>query len=233
MIKNTKGRFLALMLALIMLLTPMLSVATAQVTLPQSTVETPIAGANPTPDGSENSGGGTGEEATPTPIPETTPTPMPETTPTPMPEVTPTPMPEVTPTPMPEVTPTPMPEVTPTPVPMTAQQVLDAKFEVSGLVARLRTLEEETDYVPYQGLFMADTQEQAMYTAQQYGATLLSFDYGMGMLEFTPEYGGILEDTQTKLDALPKLYPNFIYALSADRLSTVKSSAPAAPEPES
>ncbi|MEG1811293.1 MAG: Ig-like domain-containing protein, partial [Clostridia bacterium] len=233
MIKNTKGRFLALMLALIMLLTPMLSVATAQVTLPQSTVETPIAGANPTPDGSENSGGGTGEEATPTPIPETTPTPIPETTPTPMPEVTPTPMPEVTPTPMPEVTPTPMPEVTPTPVPMTAQQVLDAKFEVSGLVARLRTLEEETDYVPYQGLFMADTQEQAMYTAQQYGATLLSFDYGMGMLEFTPEYGGILEDTQTKLDALPKLYPNFIYALSADRLSTVKSSAPAAPEPES
>ena len=65
-------------------------------------------------------------------------------------------------------------------------------------------LEEGRDYVPNEAVFMADARSQAESVAEQYGASLKSFSYGVATIEFNEEnkIDTVLTDVVDTVDAV-------------------------------
>ena len=69
---------------------------------------------------------------------------------------------------------------------------------------KIDRLEEGRDYVPNEAVFMADTRSQAENVAEQYGASLKSFSYGVATIEFSEEnkIDTVLTDVVDTVDAV-------------------------------
>ncbi|MBO6148286.1 MAG: S8 family serine peptidase, partial [Lachnospiraceae bacterium] len=92
-------------------------------------------------------------------------------------------------------------------------KVMEVAAELKAEEERVNNLKAGSDYIPDQGVFLADSREEAEKVAKEYGAELISFSYGVGVLDLGRDIDEALSDTAAKLSTATPICHNSLCSI--------------------
>ena len=86
----------------------------------------------------------------------------------------------------------------------------EVSAELDSVVAELDSMTPNEDYVDGEGVFIADTEEEAEEVASQYGGTLKSYSHRVAVVDFPGSTADALHDAAVDCTATKVVDPNYI-----------------------